>query len=244
MQKILTIFLLLTLFFLPSFGQEASISEQEEEEETRPIKYPMFVGLNFQTLIPTSTFGEEMNQAGFGGQLEFLINLNQSPFYVGFASSIANFGNEVFDFQDAEGFNLKWKTNSSLWSSHLMVHYEPRIASKIQPYVRGQIGVNHFFTVSRLVDPNVEEDRTLERYVDDNSTGLSFGGTLGLLIPLDKEWLYMLDLKATYLKGSNSTYYTKESNVTVIEDTIEAFTLKESTIDILGLQVGILFFIR
>lgn len=239
-------YLLPFLLFCCSFTliAQAEYLEESEETETTPIKYPMFIGATFQTLLPQRTFGEKMTQPGYGGQLEFLINLNQSPFYAGFASSISNFGNEVFDFTDAEGFDLKWKTNSSLWSSHLTLHFEPTMKFFLQPYVSGQIGFNHFFTASRLVDPEAD-DNPLERYVDDNSWGLSYGGSFGLLIPLDKNWLYLLDIKATYLKGSNSSYYTKrKDNYTVMEDSIEAFDLEESLIEMVGLSVGVLIFIE
>ena len=46
----------------------------------------------------------------------------------------------------------------------------------LQPYISGQFGFNHFFTASRLVDPDADEDNTLERFVDDNSWGWSYGG--------------------------------------------------------------------
>jgi len=203
----------------------------------------MFIGASFQTLLPISTFGEKMNQPGYGGQLEFLVNLNQTPFYAGFASSIANFGNEVYDFTDAEGFDLKWKTNSSLWSTHLLLHVEPKMNIPFQPYVSGQLGFNHFFTVSRLVDPEID-DNPLERFVDDNSWGVSYGGSAGFLIPLDKKWLTMLNLKGTYLRGSRSSYYSKLADVNVMEDSIEAFELQESVVDMIGLHIGVLVFIE
>ena len=97
------------------------------------VKYPMFIGLTGQILFPINEFADKMQQPGYGGQLEFLVNLNQSPFYAGFVSSIANFGNEVFDFTDVDGFDLKWKTNSSLWSSHLKLHFEPSMVFPVQP---------------------------------------------------------------------------------------------------------------
>jgi len=94
-----------SILLLLLWGSALSMFAQEMEDfeatETVPIKYPMFGGLSFQTLLPISTFGEKMSQPGYGGQLEFLVNLNQSPFYAGFATSIANFGNEVYDFTDA-----------------------------------------------------------------------------------------------------------------------------------------------
>lgn len=226
--------------FIPMFGQE----EWDEEEESEPIKYPCFIGLTLQTLLPRSTFDEKMNGIGYGGKLEFLVNLNQTPWYVGFSSSFNNFGREVLEFQDAEGFDLKWKTNSQLWSSHFKVRFEPPTNFVVQPYLNGQVGFNHFYTASKLVDPEVEEDRILERYVDDKAWGLSYGGSIGLLIPLDKQWLYMLDLRCTYLRGSDSSFYTKIDNVTVTEDTIEAFQLEEAPIDMMGLQIGVLIFLE
>lgn len=235
--------ILLLLFCCCFLSITAQDREDFETVETTPIKYPLFVGASFQTLLPIHTFGEKMRQPGFGGQLDFLVNLNQTPFYVGFTSSIANFGNEVFDFTDAEGFDLKWKTNSNLWSTHLLLHLEPKMNLPFQPYVSGQLGFNHFFTVSRLVDPEID-DNPLERFVDDNAWGVSYGGSVGFLIPLDKDWFTMLNLKGTYLRGSRSSYYSKLSNIEVLEDSIEAFELQESVIDMIGISIGVLFFIE
>lgn len=236
---------ILFLFLCCSFSilAQDDVDYIDEATESTPIKYPMFGGLSFQTLLPISTFGEKMNQPGYGGQLEFLVNLNQTPFYAGFTSSIANFGNEVYDFTDAEGFDLKWKTNSNLWSTHLLLHLEPQMNLPFQPYVSGQLGFNHFFTVSRLVDPEID-DNPLERFVDDNSWGVSYGGSVGFLIPLDKDWRTMLNLKGTYLRGSRSSYYSKLSDVDVMEDSIEAFELQESVVDMIGLSIGVLVFIE
>ncbi len=242
MKKFILFLFLYACCSLAIHAQE-EVDYLDEEKESTPIKYPMFGGIAFQTLVPISTFGEKMNQPGFGGQLEFLVNLNQTPFYAGFAASIANFGNEVYDFTDAEGFDLKWKTNSSLFSSHLLLHLEPKMTLPFQPYFRGQLGFNHFFTASRLVDPE-SDDNPLERFVDDNSWGVSYGGSVGFLIPLDKDWLYMLDIKGTYLRGSRSSYYSKLSNVAVMEDSIEAFELQESVVDMIGISVGVLIFIE
>ena len=242
MKKFIFLFLLCIGCSFSTLAQEDA--EWSTEEESIPIKYPMFIGASFQTLLPQSTFGERMTQPGYGGQLEYLVNLNQSPFYAGFATAIANFGNEIYDFIDPQGFDLQWKTNSLLWSSHLLLRYEPKITFPIQPYLSGQLGFNHFFTATRLVDPEAD-DNPLERFVDDKSWGLSYGGSFGVLIPLDKDWLTMLDIRGTYLKGSESSFYTKKQDAfTIVDDSLDAFDLESSSIDILGLQIGVLFFIQ
>ena len=124
------------------------------------------------------------------------------------------------------------------------MHLEPQVNLPFQPYFRGQLGFNHFFTVSRLIDPEID-DNPLERFVDDNAWGVSYGGLVGFLIPLDKNWHYMLDLKGTYLRGSRSSYYSKlATDVNIVEDSIEAFELQESVVDMIGLSIGVLIFIE
>lgn len=217
---------------------------QDDDEETTPLKYPMFFGLSFQTLRPIGTFGETMTQPGYGGQLEYLVNLNQSPLYAGFVSAFHNFGSEAYDFIDPQGFNLTWKTNSVLWSSHLILRFEPKMVFPVQPYLSGQFGFNHFFTATRLIDPEID-DNPLERFVDDKSWSSSYGGSLGVLIPFDKEWRNMLDLRVTYLKGGRSSFYTKKQETfTIVDDSLDAFDLESSTVATLGLQIGVLFFIN
>ena len=63
------------------------------------------------------------------------------------------------------------------------------------------------------------------------------------MIPLDKDWHFMLDIRASYLRGTNASYYSKLNNFTIVGDTLDAFDLKESTTNMLRLEVGVLFYI-
>lgn len=232
---------LFLLFSIQVLGQE---TYREDVEENTTDQYPMFIGIYPSLSAPIGAFNDNMNRAGLGGGFEFLINIKQSEFYAGIASNIANYGNETLDFVDNEGFNLVWKTNSSLWDSHLLVQYEPLMQKEFQLYVQGKMGLNHFFTVTKLVDEETGgENEVLERYVDGKSTRFSYGASVGALIPLDKEWHFMLDIRASYLRGANASYYSKLNNFTILGDTLDAFDLQESTTNILRIEVGVLAYL-
>ena len=231
---------LLFLFLLYSI----QILAQEDFKENTGDQFPIFIGLYPSISAPIGAFDDNMNRAGFGGGIEFLVNIKQTQFYAGFASNIANYGNETFEFIDSDGFTLDWKTNSSLWDNHLLVQYEPRMKPEFQLYVQGKIGLNHFFTVTRLVDEETDgENEVLERFVDGQSTTFSYGASIGTLIPLDKDWHFMLDIRASYLKGANASYYSKLNNFTILGDTLDAFDLQESTTNMLRLEVGVLAYL-
>ncbi len=236
-----SILLLFFLYSLQSFSQDIY---REESEENTTDQFPMFIGIYPSISIPVGAFSDNMNRIGLGGGFEFLVNIKQTQFYAGFASNIANYGNETLEFIDTDGFTLDWKTNSSLWDNHLLVQYEPLMKQEFQLYVQGKIGINHFFTVTKLVDEETGgENEVLERFVDGKSTTFSYGGSIGALIPLDKEWHFMLDLRASYLRGTNASYYSKLNNFTIVGDTLDAFDLQESTTNMLRFEVGVLFYI-
>ena len=97
--------------------------------------------------------------------------------------------------------------------------------------------------ISPILGTTLQSQGVLFKEVEAINPG-HYGGSVGFLIPLDKDWLYMLDIKGTYLRGSRSSYYSKLSDVEVMEDSIEAFELQESVVDMLGISVGVLIFIE
>ena len=237
----------LTFFCLLLFANSLLIAQSDynDSDDSNIDRYPIFLGLHPTVSIPIGNFGDNTNRVGLGGGFEFLINLNQTPFYMGIASTFSNLGHEAYDFVDPNGFELVWKTNSSLLDGHFLIQYEPPFKANFQPYLMAKIGVNHFFTISRLIDEVTgDENDILERYVDDNSTGLSYGGAIGTLIPLDKNWRAMLNIRASYLKGANASYYSKLADFTVAGDSLDAFDLMESDIDMIRLEVGVLVYLR
>lgn len=237
MKKVLLLLLIATC---------ATLNAQDYLEDDKPItdRFPIFIGVYPSLSLPSLDFGDQVSNVGLGGGLEFLVNLDQTPFYAGLSANIANYGHESLDFVDSDGFELTWKTNSSLWDTHLLLQFEPPFKYNFQPYISAKIGFNHFFTVTRLIDNSTEDTETLERYVDDNSWGLSYGATLGTLIPFDKDWRYMLNARVSYLRGTNVSYYAKQNSFTLNGDTLSAFNLEESRIDLFRIEVGVLVYLR
>lgn len=246
-RKLILILLFFSSFY--SFAQEEwdddYSEEYKEKKENALDQYPIFAGVYPSFSLPILDFRENMNHVGLGGGVEFLVNLNNSPFLAGVASTISNYGHESLAFIDPEGFELAWKTNSSLWDMHFLLQIEPPFGRNFQPYIQGKVGFNHFFTITRLVDETSGgDDGTLERIVDDNSWGLSYGGAIGGLFPLDDNWRYMLNARATYLKGRGVSYYAKQDTFTIVGDSLDAFDLVESSVDILRLELGVLVYLR
>lgn len=234
----------ITLLIISSFTLVHAQDNNREDVQESVDAYPIFAGIYPALTIPLADYKSNVTNVGLGGGIEFLVNLNQSPFYVGLASSISNYGNETLNFLD-NGVELAWKTNTSFWDAHFVVQFEPPFKSNFQPYIMGKFGFNHLFTITRLVDTtSSSDDGTLQRDVDDQSWGLSYGGAVGALIPLDKNWLFMLNPRISYLKGSNVSYYAKQENFSLNGDTLGAFALSESTIDLLRIEVGILVYLR
>lgn len=240
-------FLVYPIVFL--FSQEKWEEDYEEdlmeENENKVDQYPLFLGVYPSLSIPLLNFQENMNRLGKGGGIEILVNLQNSPFLIGVASTISNYGHESLSFIDNDGFELAWKTNSSLWDLHAVLQIEPPIGKNFQPYIQGKVGFNHLFTITRLVDMNLGgDDGTLQRLVDDNSWGLSYGGTIGGLIPLDQNWRFMLNPRISYLRGREVSFYAKRDSFNIVGDTLDAFDYFESTVDMIRVEVGVLVYIR
>ena len=237
-------FLFIPLFIYSFLGLAQSDQNEYTSTEKEVDQFPIFIGIHPSLSLPLLDFKDNMGKVGLGGGVEFLVNINNSPILVGAASTIANYGHESLEFIDNEGFELAWKTNSSLWDLHAVVQIEPPLGLEFQPYIQGKVGFNHFFTITRLVDiTNGGDDGTLERLVDNNSTGLSYGGAIGGLFPLDQDWRIMLNASVSYLKGSQVSFYAKQDNFSIAGDTLEAFDLFDSTVDMVRLEVGVLVYL-
>lgn len=110
---------------------------------------------------------------------------------------------------------------------------------RVKPFVEGLIGWNNFYGSTKLQQRNPAEDYewdTVERESTKGYWSLTYGGSTGIDICLDKERIIWLECKVSYMIGSNTMYYT---NPSVDANGNSKFTIAQSRTDMLIPQIGI-----
>ncbi|MCR9288145.1 MAG: hypothetical protein NXI23_12255 [Bacteroidetes bacterium] len=235
-MKTIYTFLLVACFSLSGFAQEVL------NEAPLP---PPFVKINisFQTAIPLEKFQETLDDVAFGVGIDVLSKLGQMPIWVGAQTGFLMYDKESQKFlTDVGGIDreYEWKTRNNIWLLHGMFRIQPTIDFPVKPYFNAMAGFKRFFTTTNLLDADVE-DESLERFVDHSDWVFSFGGTIGVEIPLTKDKEAVLDIRCSYYQGNHAEFYTRNQDAVVIEDTLDVFELKNSPTPLLVPQIGVTF---
>ena len=217
----------------------ASVSAQERS-------YPSFqMNGNFQVGIPLNDFRDNLDEIGFGGGLQFLMHLGDSPLAMGADLSILAYATEHARFSARVGGftrNYELRTTSHIFLGHAMARFQPRLNGPIHPYIDGMLGFKNLFTSTSLTDRSLGE--TLESDTDQSDWALSYGGAFGIQISFGAEKNVVLDLRCAYLPGQNATYLVRREEPFggfEYDDPIEAFEERTSLTNLLLPQIGVTF---
>lgn len=237
MKTVIT--LLLSIFFF-----QIVFSQQEEPQELQEPFYPPFASFSpaFFIGIPTGAFEEKIDALAPGIGLDILYKFPYMPLSAGLQAGFSRYDIEKLEYSeliDGELQDFEWKTRNNIWLFHAVIRIEAPVIKNIQPYFDGIFGTKRLFTKSVLEDEFSDEEGPLETYIDNSNWTFSFGGAIGLQIPLTSFGHVMLDIRCAYLQGNHAEYYVRKNEVGEIEDTIEAFELKSSPTNMLIPQIGV-----
>jgi len=215
--------LFFTLLYTTSYGQKFSTS------------------FDAQLAVPQGDYKKVNPDAGFGLRANVLYKpLVEAPLKVGIeigiqekGSATEYFSGYVYGYYD----QFKVTASSNIFSLMFLARFQSQKLHKIKPFMDVSAGWNVFFsTVS------VERLTYYSSYNDSysNSTkgkwALSYGASGGLDIPLNKADDIGLELKGSYLIGSNSRYL---ADPYIDNNGNASFVEKESRTDMLIPQAGI-----
>ncbi len=198
-------------------------------------------GIRFLVANPTGDFDREVDDLGFGLGAHWGVRPDPA-FSVGFGAHVAIYGSETtaYDLPLVEEFELE--TTNNLAGGFLFAQYRP-FRGPVQPYAEGRLGVQYLWTQSELQDADWWDDDGIARETnwDDWATFWSAGG--GLLIQLSggdadaNRPGVLLDLKATYQRGSEAEYLA-EGAIEIVDDQ-PVFSVSESATHLMAYEVGV-----
>lgn len=225
-------------------GFEEEIEEEMEEENVTGIRF-IFDG-NFRLGFPLGNFRNNLNRVGVGAGGSFLMRVKPDlPIFAGVSLGWITYDSERADlilFDDGISYDASLVTRTSIFMGHGLLRFMPPVNFSLKPYFEGRVGFKNLYTRTTLKDEEAIEDDTISTEIDDGDWAFSFGGAIGLHIPVSfsEEGIFSIDIQCAYLMGNAADYNVRRADLdnTTIEDTIEAFELKNSTTDMLMPTIG------
>lgn len=198
-------------------------------------------GLRFVVGAPTGSFGETVEDPGFGFALHY--GLRPQPaltFGVGLEFLIYGSETRKFDLPLVEEFDLT--TTNNLAGGFLFAQWRP-LSGALQPYGEARLGQHYLWTESKLEDEDWWDDNEVARETNYDDFAMFWGLGGGLLIRLNegsnprKPLGVFLDLKVAYLQGSEAKYLS-EGDITIVNNA-PVFNASQSETDLTTYELGV-----
>ncbi len=211
-------------------------------------------GVAFLMGFPQSEFADNVENNGYGLNVNFDYTFPQSPFAIGLSGGFLIYGQET----RREPFSLtipdvtvEVTRSNNIVPINLYFRVVP-IAGAVLPYVEGLFGLNYLFTETSIKDVDAfDEDIASSKNLEDVSFSYGVGG--GFMFRVyqknknqgrtrsddddNKVSSVYINLGLSYRKGGEAEYLTKGS--ITIDDGIVTYDARESKTDIMMLKIGV-----
>jgi hypothetical protein len=207
------------------------------------ISFAQTAGASFMIASPQGEFRNNVDQLGFGIQVEGTLwaPTAERPFSIGLNAGYLVYGlvSERRPWSGFPGIYLNLTRTNSIANLHVLFKVAPFMGS-IRPYFEGIFGGNYLFTTSEVKNENGNQQIASSTNFDDFTW--SYGGGAGLLFKLAENMgkvnLLFLDLKMSYMYGTEADYLT-ENSVTVNNAGNTVFNPQKSKTDLLTFHIGV-----
>ena len=206
-------------------------------------------GVYFSIGFPQNEFKDRVDQIGLSGFGHFAYKFRNSPFSVGLSLGLLVYGSETREELLSIAIPevlVDVTTTNNILLCHLLLSVQPP-EGKFRPYLDGLIGLNNFYTNTRVHSQRSSEDDTIASTRIHNDLAFSYGAGSGLMIQvfssLNKEGkgpvVMSIDVAIRYLKGGRAEYLKK--GAIHLENDQVLYNVDRSTIDLLSGYVGVSF---
>ncbi len=246
--KVVKNLIYLILIFCLSFQFQTELGATPKDDGNFKLGVAFLVG------FPQSEFADNVENNGYGLNVNFDYTFPQSAFSIGFSGGFLIYGQET----RREPFSLtipdvtvEVTRSNNIVPINLYFRVVPATGA-VLPYVEGLIGFNYLFTETSIKDlDEFDEDIASSKNLEDVSFSYGVGG--GFMFRVyqnknqgrirsnedeDKVSSVYINLGLRYRKGGEAEYLTKGS-ITIDDDSIVTYDVRESKTDIVMLQIGV-----
>ena len=209
------------------------------------------LGASFMLVFPRGDFKKEMNDIGFGVNIDLGYTFQPMPLTVGIEGGYATYGSNTFQVpfsQFASVVTVEVETSNNMAFGHIFARFQPT-QGIFRPYFEGLLGGTYFSTSSSVKNKATNED--IASSLNKNDITFSYGAGGGIAVKVwegtsendGHPFELLIDGRARFLTGGEATYYTKDAvyqDQGTLEVRFDEKKSKTSTTDIMTVHLGVL----
>ena len=196
----------------------------------------------FTTAIPVNDYQNFDNEVGYGGNLEFFFISPSKEKPIGMGISFSYIGQGLYFYEDPCNCETYVGNNraNNIFNLNIILQVAPT-GGTVRPYLETLFGGSYVYSNTELITLNYT---SVNLYVDDWAWTYGVGGGFKFLLGADDNGggsMY-LDLKGRYLMSSDVDLLDRNS----IRYANNRFydSVKETQLNFVAVQVGIVFYFR
>ncbi len=202
--------------------------------------------VNFMMGIPVSEFADNVDNLGFGINLNGGIGLAPAPVMIGLDLGYLIYGYE----RRSEPFSttipdvtVDVETTNSIALGHIFLRFQPQTGA-FQPYAEVLFGFKYLFTRTSVDNRATDEEIAASINFDDFASSYGAGGGVEISVfqgenDNSRPYSILVNLGVRYLLGSSAEYLRRGS--TSREDGALTFDVNKSRTDLIIPQIGATF---
>jgi len=196
----------------------------------------------FTTAIPVNEYQDFDDEVGYGGNLEYFFISPSKEKPIGMGFSLSYIGQGLYFYEDpcdCETYVGNNRANNFI-NLNMILQVAPT-GGTVRPYVETFFGGSYIYSNTNIITPDYV---SVNLYVDDWAWTYGVGGGFKLLLGMDDDegGSMYLDLKGRYLLSSDVDLLNRNS----IRYANNVFydSVKETQLNFVAIQVGVVFYFR
>lgn len=196
----------------------------------------------FTTAIPVNKYQDFDDEVGYGGNLEYFFISPSKEKPIGMGFSLSYIGQGLYFYEDpcdCETYVGNNRANNFI-NLNMILQVAPT-GGTVRPYVETFFGGSYIYSNTDIITPDYV---SVNLYVDDWAWTYGVGGGFKFLLGMDDDegGSMYLDLKGRYLLSSDVDLLNRNS----IRYANNVFydSVKETQLNFVAIQVGVVFYFR
>lgn len=200
------------------------------------------VSFYFTTAIPVNDYQNFDDEFGYGGSLEYFFISPSKPKPIGLGVSFSYFGQGLYFYEDPCDCETYVGDNraNNFFNMNIILQVAPT-GGTIRPYLETFFGGSYIYSNTNIITPDYA---SVHLFIDDWAWTYGAGGGFKFLIGSEENenGSLFLDLKGRYLMSSDVDLLNRNSLRYANNQFYDS--VKETQLNFVALQIGIVFYFR
>lgn len=211
-------------------------AQTDQVAQTAKVDRINMVSGNLGLMWPQNNFAKYIQHPKFQLSASYFYQPKPNkPSFVGLELCLAQLERAEADVINGANQEANASTSTSMAGLRFSYrYYPPTHISILEPFLEGSLGIHWLFAYTTISEFDSEES---DFTFDKNDLVLFYGVAAGFNIPVGSS--DYIQVRCGYYPGLSANYYTKDdSNPIPVLSSIEAFTIRKSSTDVLCVDAG------